>query len=240
MAKPGESRTTIGLFAQPLRQRDGRGGGRRRGGRADHDLQQRHRPHRVEEVQADEAFRRSEPDGELADRNARCVRREQPRPLRLGRGEHVALQGQDFGHRLHQHVGPVADRVERGHGVDPGTGVGRGRGIELAASHRLVPTRAEHLHRPGAAHRVDFHEIDVETGGGGHVRDSGAHRAAADHRTTLCHCRDCPCRVATAARWAYRVAVGRSPDGEYPAATTPATRKEPADGRERNGGDARR
>jgi len=78
-------------------------------------------------------------------------------------------------------------RVERGHGVDPRTGVSRGRGIEFAASHRLVPARTEHLDRPGAAHRVDFHEIDVETGGGGHVRDSGAHRAAADHRTTLCH-----------------------------------------------------
>jgi hypothetical protein len=101
-----------------------------------HDLHERHRPDRVEEVHAEEVLRTMQAFTNLPDRQTAGVGGQQQGSAVLCRGKYRALELEPLGHGLDNEIEAGVDAGEVGHGPQPPGYTCAGVGIELAALDR--------------------------------------------------------------------------------------------------------
>ena len=182
MAKPGTSRTTIGVLPRPFAKSTARAIVASLVDEAADDLDELHHRRRVEEVEADRALRDAEARAELGDRERRGVRADE-----RVRAEHLEERHEDV--ELELHV--LGDRLDHDVGARAGVaGVGRrGEAIhrlmalfsgDLALAEELLELRADGLHGRKRAAVGGVEEAGRVAALGRDLRDPLAHRPRAE------------------------------------------------------------
>ena len=161
------------------------------GGQATDHFDQRHQRHGIKEVHADQAFRAAQLGGDGRHGNRRRVRRQDAvvADQRFEFGEQAALDVEIFHDGFHHqgaiaHVGQAAGCLQARRG-----------GRRFVRRHAALFSQLRiHLADVGQrlAHgvRARVVQFDCVAGGRGHLRDAGAHGAAADDGddTVVCQC----------------------------------------------------